>query len=290
MSGPDAAATAAERAWAERVRASAAQVERVREVPDGADFYAPVSRLFVVDPDRTDDPVLDALLRHARPDEAWLDVGSGAGRFGLPIARRVREVIAVDSSPRMLAALREGMAEHGIRNVRPIEARWPAVVREAPDLVADVALIAHVGYDIEQIGPFLDALEAATRRLCIAVLMETQPASFADPFWPIVHGESRTPLPALPEFVALLRARGAEPAVEVAERTARRFREPAELEAGLRRQLWIADGSAKERRFEVALPDLIRRNPDGSVGLAGQQPLGVGVVTWRPRGPTSSTS
>ena len=29
---------------------------------------------------------------------------------------------------------------------------------------ADVALIAHVGYDIEAIGPFLDAMEAATRR------------------------------------------------------------------------------------------------------------------------------
>ena len=275
---------AAERAWADRVRANAAQVDRVREVPDGADFYAPVSGMFVADPDRTGDAVLDALAPHARPDDVWLDVGAGAGRFALPIARRVREVIAVDTSPRMLAALRDGMAAHAIANVRVVEARWPppggAVGAKA--FAADVTLIAHVGYDIEQIGPFVDALEAAARRLCVAVLMEAQPASIADPFWPIVHGEAREPLPALADFAALLRTRGTPPEVEMTERQLRPFRDRAELETSLRRQLWIADGSEKERRFTAALDRLERRADDGSVGLVGQQALGVGVVTWQP--------
>ena len=63
----------AELAWAEQVRANREQVDRVREVPDGADFYAPVSGLFRVDPDRRDDPVLAALStwqRGARRDVA----------------------------------------------------------------------------------------------------------------------------------------------------------------------------------------------------------------------------
>ena len=79
------------------------------------------------------------------------------------------------------------------------------------DFGADVGLIAHVGYDIEEIGPFLDALEAASRRLCVALLMERAPAAAADPFWPPVHGEERVALPALLDAVELLTARGTEP-------------------------------------------------------------------------------
>jgi len=77
----------AELAWGERVRANREQVERVREVPDGADFYAPVSGLFRADPDRSDDPVLAELVTMATPGETWLDIGAGAGRYALPLAR-----------------------------------------------------------------------------------------------------------------------------------------------------------------------------------------------------------
>ena len=101
-------------AWARRVRDNAAQVERIRETPDGRDFYATVSRTFVADPARGDDPVLETLLAHARPGETWLDIGAGAGRYALPLARHVREVVAVDPSASMLEALRAGMAAHGI--------------------------------------------------------------------------------------------------------------------------------------------------------------------------------
>ena len=82
------------------------------------------------------------------------------------------------------------------------------------DFEADVALIAHVGYDVEAIGPFVDAMETAAGRLCVAVLMEQVPAAAANPFWPPVHGEERVPLPALPDLLELLEARGRRPSVE----------------------------------------------------------------------------
>ncbi len=49
-------------AWADRVRANREQVDRFREVPDGPDFYGPVSSMYRADPDRVDDAQLDALL------------------------------------------------------------------------------------------------------------------------------------------------------------------------------------------------------------------------------------
>lgn len=269
-----------ELAWAERVRANREQVDRVREVPDGADFYRPVTGMFRADPDRSDDPVRDALLALALSSDVWLDVGAGAGRFALPLARVVREVVAIDPSAGMLATLREAMAEHGIANVRPIEARWPMPPGEAPH--GDVALIAHVGYDVEAIGPFVAAIEASAARLCVAVLMERQPASAADPFWPRVHGEPRVPLPALPEFLELLRAWGREPVVAMMERKVRRFEARDEIEGFARRQLWVAEGTEKDRRFQEALDELVVEAPDGTFGLVEQPSSAIGVVSWAP--------
>ena len=55
----------------------------------------------------------------------WLDIGAGGGRYALPLALAVREVVAIDPSPSMLAALTEDAAANGIENTRAIEGRWP---------------------------------------------------------------------------------------------------------------------------------------------------------------------
>ncbi|HYU49145.1 MAG TPA: NTP transferase domain-containing protein [Candidatus Limnocylindria bacterium] len=273
--------------WAHRVRANRAQVDRVREVADG-DFYAATSSLFVVDPRRSDadDPALAELRRLARPGETWLDIGAGAGRYALPLALIVREVIAVDPSPTMLAGLRAGMAEHGIDNVRVIDGRWPlpaADLPESQDLSADVALIAHVAYDIEAIGPFLDAMEAAAGRLCVAVMTDRTPAALAEAYWPIVHGEARIPLPAMPAFVDLLHARGREPDVRTVDRMERFFGSRDEALASLRRQTWVAPDGPKDRRLQAALDAHVSVGPDGSIGLIDAPILRLSVATWLPR-------
>src|SRR5215212_11045569 len=139
-------------AWAARVTADHEQVERCREVADPADFYAPVVSRFRLDPRRTDDDVLAVLLRLARPDDVWVDVGAGGGRYALPLALAVREVVAVEPSPAMVATLVADAAAAGISNVRVVQAHWPIGDAEgargwgasAPS--ADAGLIAHIGY------------------------------------------------------------------------------------------------------------------------------------------------
>jgi SAM-dependent methyltransferase len=270
---------ALEAAWAERVRANREQAERLRETQAG-DFYAPVSGLFVADPRRTGEPALEVLFEQAGSNETWLDIGAGAGRYALPLALRVREVIAVEPSAGMRRALRTGMGEHGIGNVRVVPSAWPEGLDELGELpAADVSLIAHVGYDIEEIGPFLDAMEAATRRRCVAILTDRSPASVADPFWPLVHGETRVALPALPELLELLLARGREPMVTTVERRPRTFESVDALTAFLRRQLFITEGGDKDVHFRAILPELIARR-DGAWTLADPPQGSLGVVTW----------
>jgi molybdenum cofactor cytidylyltransferase len=287
-------------AWAARVRANRDQVDRVREVPDG-DFYSATSGLFVADPRRSDaeDPTLAALRALARPGERWLDIGAGAGRYALPLALAVDrdgghgEIVALDPSPAMLAGLRAGMTEHRISNVRVIEGRWPADASLAMTAASgsagsanksfDVALVAHVGYDVEAIGPFLDAMEASAGRSCVAVMMERTPASIAEVFWPAVHGEPRIPLPALPEFVELLRARRRDPEVRMVERTVRTFADREQALGLLRRQTWVAPGGARDVRLQALLDERLIALPGGGHTIRDVPPLEVGIVTWRPR-------
>jgi SAM-dependent methyltransferase len=280
---PDAPAPAAdlEATWSDRVRANREQAERFRESSAG-DFYAPVSALFVADPRRTDEPVLDVLQALARPESTWLDIGAGAGRYALPLALRVKEVIAVEPSAGMRRALRTGIDEHGLENVRVVPGTWPEALAELGELpAADIAFIAHVGYDIEPIGPFLDAMEAAAGERCVAVLTDRSPAAVADSFWPVVHGEPRVPLPALPDLIALLAARGRQTEVVRVERSTRSFDSVDALTAFLRRQLFIAEGGEKDLHFRAILPDRIVRR-DGAWTLAEGPAGSVGVVTWEP--------
>ena len=273
-----------EAAWADRVRANREQVDRIREVPDGADFYAPVRSMFRADPTRTGDPVLDVLLEIVQPGQTWLDVGAGAGRFALPLARALAvsggSVVALDASASMLEATREIADEYGIENVRVVQARWPPDdPKTLTALISDVVLIAHVGYDIKAMGLFLDALEAAARRGLVAVLMDQVPASAADAFWPPVHGEARVPLPALTDFVALLDVRDRAPFVQRVTDERRRFESREALEGFVRRQLWIAPTGPKEARFQTALDTLVVQEDDGW-SIRGRGPVEIGIVRW----------
>src|SRR5262245_58903648 len=96
----------AQRSWAARVRANREQVDQFREASP-EDFYAPIAGLFRGDPRREEDPTLAALRALLRPEESLLDIGAGGGRMALPLARVVREVIAVDPSRGMVKMLEE---------------------------------------------------------------------------------------------------------------------------------------------------------------------------------------
>ncbi len=278
-----AAREAAEAAWGARVRAHHDQTARLRETPEGGDFYAPVSRMFIADPQRTDDEVLDHLLPLARSGDTWLDIGAGAGRYALPLALRVRAVLALDPSVAMLAALREQAAAHGIPNVMTIEGRWPVDPAAGPVPAADVTLIANLGYDVAAIGPFLEAMEEATGRLCVAILADRQPSAPAHPFWPPVHGEERVELPALDAFVDLLQARGRTPRDVRVPRPVRGFPTRVELESWLRSQLFLEPGSAADVKLGRELDRRVVEHADGTYGLTTQVVMASGIVTWEPR-------
>ena len=262
-------------AWANRVRANRDQAEAYREGAPPTDFYAPVASSFRADPSRTDEPALDVLRSLIVPGETWLDIGAGGGRYALALAQKAGKVLAVEPSAGMRSVLEDGMTQYGISNIEVVPSTWPL----DPPPPTDVAIISHVGYDIEDIGPFLDAMERAARRLCVAVLLYEAPATVAAGAWPAVHGVERAVLPALPEFLALLLARGKLPEVRRAGSRNPAVYEDVEAPRNfLRHQLFIQEGGPKDAALAAWLES--RRTPDG-IRIV-EQPLPIGVVTWSP--------
>src|SRR5262249_11218566 len=136
------------------------------------------------------------------------------------------------------------------------------------------------GYDIEEIGPFLDAMEIAARRLCVAVLLDPSPPHPAEPFWPPVHGEARVSLPALTEFLVLLLARGRLFDLRLIEREPTTYDGPDAPLGWLHQQLFVSPDTTKGRRLtELARAAITRR---GDRWALSWDPVPLGVVTWRP--------
>jgi SAM-dependent methyltransferase len=262
--------------WTRRVRANNEQAERFREAPERPDFYAPVAASFKVDPRRTDEPALDVLRSMVVPGETWLDIGCGGGRYALPLALAGARVTGIDPSTGMLSALQEASSEFGVPTIETIQSRWP--MENAPS--TDVAFIAHVSYDIADIGAFLDGMERAASRLCVAVLLADAPATMAAGVWPAVHGEERTLLPALPEFLAVLLAREKVFSVWLGERPPVGYPSVEAIEGFVRQQLFVEPDGPGAARMREALPSLAKER-NGRFYLS-EKPVTLGIVSWKP--------
>ena len=142
--------------------------------------------------------------------------------------------------------------------------------------------MAHVGYDIAEIGPFLDQLEACSSRLFVAVMGESAMTTVATLFWERVHGEPRIRLPAMPELLVLLAARGRVPAVTLVDRAPATFESLDEAHAMVRRQLWLREGSQKDELARQLVDETVTAQ-DGRYAF-DWTPTKIGIVSWNPRG------
>ena len=140
--------------YAARVDAVIAQRTRLRGPQPTGDLFdgLPANHpLLNSDPRRPLDASLAVIASHVEPDDIVVDAGGGAGRYGLPLALRCREVVNVDPSAGMLAAFETLAQNAGITNVRTVQSDWLAI--EPPR--GTVALVNHVTYLTRDIVTFI---------------------------------------------------------------------------------------------------------------------------------------
>lgn len=266
-------------AWRALVEADAEQVRRVSERDLTGDYYAAMTQRFRPGARPSDElPILEGLLR---PEDAWLDIGAGGGRLSIPLAERVRRVVAVEPSAAMREALGASALESGLANIEVVATPWPEAAAGTTGITGiDVALCVHAIYDIADLGPWIEAMERVARRLCVVVLFDRARGHAWTDIFQAVHGEPMAALPALREFLAVLGALGRP--FEVQTIPAGPL-DPTPEEAAFvqaRRICWLEEGSEKDRQLQAHL----RSRYPATEGALAMPPMRrfTAVVSWTP--------
>lgn len=270
---------ATEAAWSDRVAAAREQLDRQREIGAESEPYPYSGDRFRVDPTRRDDAVVAALFALADAGDTWLDIGAGVGRYALPLADVVERVIAIEPSAQALAILQADARQAGLSGIEVRQSQWPLPGRSTAR--ADAALMAHVGYGVDDIGAFLDAAERAARRVCVAVMGEGPMAIMPRLLWAAVHGEKRIITPALPELLSVLMSRGVLPTLSYAPRLPVTRPSVEGLIEIARRQLWLQAGSARDGVLVDAVREMATEQ-DGRWALEWSTTR-IGIAAWGPR-------
>jgi len=223
--------------------AATAQRNRIHgQAATGRRFDDPGSaRRFRADPRRELGASLEILAGFIEPSDVLLDVGGGAGRIGLPLALRCRELINVDPSPNMLAEFAASAEEADISNVRSIEGDW----LEVAAVTADVALSAHVTYFVRDIVAFIQKLIASARRRVIIYINSFANPNRSDRLFQLVYGEEQATLPANRELMEVIWEMCIFPDVKVLPAATSGGQKPATRQEAIEQALggtWVATG------------------------------------------------
>jgi SAM-dependent methyltransferase len=199
-----------------------------------------------------------------------LDVGVGAGATSLPLARRAEVIVGVDGQADMLASFRRAAAAAGVR-CETIEGHWPAVAPRAP--IADVAVSGHVLYNVQELEPFVRALEAHAKARVVLELTDAHPLAWMNGLWRDLHGVTFPEGPFADDAVEALLDLGLR--VHREERRDRSdrgggFERREDAVALVRKRLCLP--AERDDELLTALGDRLRRGPDGlwSAGPATQ--------------------
>lgn len=268
------------RLWNRRVKAHHAQSIRAQEGQEPSeDFWRPFAAAFHSDPRRTDDPVVNRLLREVQPESTALDVGGGAGRLALPLALQCHHVTVVEPSPSMMDLLQQGAKDANIHNLSIVQATWEEAVAQP----ASVVLCAHVLYGVQNVEPFVKKLASHATEMVLILMFMDSPQAHLSPVWKRVHGEERVTLPALRELLGVLWEMEIYPDLEVLQTQGPYVYETPEAARGeFRQRLYVRPGTPQEQRLEQAIGELLEKRPNGFV-VRGAPLRRLGLLLWPPK-------
>ncbi|MGA9047113.1 class I SAM-dependent methyltransferase [Sulfuricurvum sp.] len=96
-------------------------------------------------------------------DEVILDIGCGPGALSIPLAKRVKEVIAIDFSKRMLEELEAYAAREGVTNIKTYHIGWEDDWSALPP--ADI-VVASRSMEVSDVEAALSKMSAHARKRC----------------------------------------------------------------------------------------------------------------------------
>lgn len=238
------------------------------------------------DPHRPLDPNLAQIAALVRPDDHLVDVGGGAGRIGLPLARRCRALTNVEPAPGMGEAFLALADEAGIANASLVPAAWLDA-----EVEGDVVISVDVVYFVREIDAFVRKLDrAAARRMAIWIWSPTPPARNARLF-EIACGVELARAPDHRELLPVLWEEGLLPEVRLLPEA---FAWPERVEPPVSADEAVAfaldevealEVAGAEARVRAHLDELFTRDADGGWRPAWRPRLQGLLITWQKGSP-----
>lgn len=96
-------------------------------------------------------------------DEVVLDIGCGPGTLAIPLAKKVKQVIAIDFSKEMLNQLEIYAAKEGIKNIKTYHIGWDDDWSKLP--IVDIA-VASRSVEVSDVDKALSKMNMQARKGC----------------------------------------------------------------------------------------------------------------------------
>ncbi len=141
-----------------------------------------------------------------------VDVGCGGGAASLSLGPRLGTAIGVDQQEDMLAAFAARASELGVAH-HEVLGGWPDVADATPD--ADIVACHHVFYNVQDLGPFVQALTSHARSRVVVEMTGEHPLAWLGPLWRRFHDLDHPSGPTVGDAIAALRWIGLDVAVEL---------------------------------------------------------------------------
>ncbi len=132
---------------------------------------------------------VEALSEILDKDFEVLEIGAGPGTLTIPLAKKVKKVVAIESSETSVDYLRENMKESRVENVEIVNENWLEMdAREIKDKF-EFAVCSHFLWQMKNLDTHLEMMEQASREYC-AVIQSAGRDSIVKEMWTKITGES----------------------------------------------------------------------------------------------------
>lgn len=134
-------------------------------------------------------------------DGSILDIGCGGGIAAFAMGKKAGLVIGVDHQVEMLEMFSENAKERHIDS-KVYEGFWPEI--ESKVEVADIAVAHHVVYNVQDIVPFIKAMNSHARKRVVIEMPQHHPLSNLSEAWKFFWNLDRPVNPTPQDFVDVL--------------------------------------------------------------------------------------
>jgi len=132
---------------------------------------------------------VEALSEILDKDFEVLEIGSGPGTLTIPLAKKVKKIVAIESSEMAVEYLRKNIKESRVENVEIINRNWMEVDdREIKDRF-DLAVCSHFLWQVRDVEKHLKKMENASNKYC-AVIQPAGRDSMVKEMWTKTTGKS----------------------------------------------------------------------------------------------------